>query len=145
ILAQGRGTGNRRQLAERFAAHPDSVLLGTNSFWEGLDLPGQALSCVVIVRLPFRPPDDPIMRARGERLQDPFLELALPEAVLRLKQGFGRLIRRARDRGAVVILDGRVTSKTYGAHFLESLPECASWTGPAAGLAGAVTGWVEGR
>jgi Rad3-related DNA helicase/DNA polymerase III epsilon subunit-like protein len=144
VLAQGRGTGNRRQLAERFAAHPDAVLLGTSSFWEGLDLPGEALAAVVIVRLPFRPPDDPVMRARGDRLRDPFLELFLPEAVLRLKQGFGRLIRRAQDRGAVVILDGRVLSRAYGSAFLDSLPECASWTGAADAIPDAVVEWVAG-
>ncbi|MHB8508884.1 MAG: helicase C-terminal domain-containing protein [Candidatus Dormibacteria bacterium] len=144
VLAQLRGT-SRRQLTDRFVSRPDSVLLGTASFWEGVDMPGSALSCVVIVRLPFRPPSDPVMRARGERLKDPFLELALPEAVLRLKQGFGRLIRRATDRGAVVILDSRVSTRAYGRHFLESLPECGSWAGSGADLPGAVGEWVEGR
>jgi DNA polymerase III epsilon subunit family exonuclease len=145
VLAQGRGAGSRRALVERFVSLPEAVLCGTNSFWEGLDLPGRALACVFIARLPFVPPGDPIFRARSERLQDPFLELALPEAVLRLKQGFGRLIRRATDRGAVVILDRRVSTRTYGGHFLESLPQCATYTGPAAEMPDAILEWVEDR
>jgi DNA polymerase III epsilon subunit family exonuclease len=145
VLAQGRGSGSRRALVERFISLPEAVLCGTNSFWEGLDLPEDTLSCVFIARLPFAPPGDPIFKARSERLRDPFLEMALPEAVLRLKQGFGRLIRRATDRGAVVILDRRVSTKTYGAHFLESLPQCATFTGPVAEMPDAILGWVEGR
>ena len=145
VLAQGRGAGTRRALVERFVSLPQAVLCGTSSFWEGLDLPGKALACVFIARLPFAPPGDPIFRARSEQLQDPFLELALPEAVLRLKQGFGRLIRRATDRGAVVILDRRVSTRTYGAHFLESLPQCATYTGSAVDMPGAILEWVEDR
>ena len=145
VLAQGRGSGTRRVLAERFAAHPAAVLCGTASFWEGLDLPGRSLACVVVVRLPFRSPGDPVVRARGSLVRDSFLQLALPEAVLRLKQGFGRLIRRATDRGAVVILDGRVLTRNYGVHFLESLPECAAFTGPRADLAAAISEWVGER
>jgi ATP-dependent DNA helicase DinG len=145
VLAQGRGAGSRRALVERFVSLPEAVLCGTNSFWEGLDLPGKALACVFIARLPFAPPGDPIFRARSEKLKDPFLELALPEAVLRLKQGFGRLIRRATDRGAVVILDRRVSTRTYGAHFLESLPQCATYTGSAADMPAAILEWVEDR
>ncbi|HXO66870.1 MAG TPA: helicase C-terminal domain-containing protein [Candidatus Dormibacteraeota bacterium] len=145
VLAQGRGAGSRRALVERFVSLPEAVLCGTNSFWEGLDLPGKALACVFIARLPFAPPGDPIFRARSEQLKDPFLELALPEAVLRLKQGFGRLIRRSTDRGAVVILDRRVSTRTYGAHFLDSLPQCATYTGPAAGMPAAILEWVEDR
>jgi ATP-dependent DNA helicase DinG len=144
ILAQVRGS-SRRMLVEQFAARSTTVLCGTSSFWEGVDLPGDMLSCVVIARLPFRPPSDPVMRARGERLRDSFLELALPEAVLRLKQGFGRLIRRSSDRGAVVIFDTRVSTRNYGKHFLDSLPECASFTGPAGEVPAAVAAWVEGR
>ena len=145
VLAQGRGAGSRRALVERFVSLPQAVLCGTNSFWEGLDLPGRKLACVFIARLPFAPPGDPVLRARSDRLRDPFLELALPEAVLRLKQGFGRLIRRATDRGAVVILDRRVSTRTYGTHFLESLPQCATFAGPAAELPGAILEWVEDR
>ncbi|MFN2466056.1 MAG: helicase C-terminal domain-containing protein [Candidatus Dormibacteria bacterium] len=145
VLAQGRGSGSRRALTERFASMPEAVLCGTNSFWEGLDLPGRSLSCVVIVRLPFSPPSDPVFRARSEHLRDPFLQLALPEAVLRLKQGFGRLIRRATDRGAVVIFDRRVSTRSYGAHFLASLPQCSSFTGPAGEIGDAIEEWVSDR
>jgi DNA polymerase III epsilon subunit family exonuclease len=145
VLAQGRGAGSRRALVERFISLPDAVLCGTNSFWEGLDLPENALACVCIAKLPFAPPGDPVFRARSERLSDPFLELALPEAVLRLKQGFGRLIRRATDRGAVVILDRRVSTRAYGKHFLESLPQCSTFTGPVAEMPAAILEWVEDR
>jgi DNA polymerase III epsilon subunit family exonuclease len=145
VLAQGRGAGSRRALVERFVSLPQAVLCGTNSFWEGLDLPGRKLACVFIARLPFAPPGDPILKARSDQLRDPFLELALPDAVLRLKQGFGRLIRRATDRGAVVILDRRVSTRTYGTHFLESLPQCATFTGPAEEMPGAILEWVEAR
>jgi DNA polymerase III epsilon subunit family exonuclease len=145
VLAQGRGAGTRRTLVERFAARPQSVLCGTNSFWEGVDLPGSALSCVVIVRLPFRSPADPVMRARGQLLRDPFLELALPEAVLRLKQGFGRLIRKATDRGGVVILDSRVSSRAYGEHFLAALPRSTTFTGSSAAVPRAIREWIGDR
>jgi ATP-dependent DNA helicase DinG len=145
VLAQGRGAGSRRALVERFVSLPEAVLCGTNSFWEGLDLPGRKLACVFIARLPFAPPGDPVLKARSERLRDPFLELSLPDAVLRLKQGFGRLIRRSTDRGAVVILDRRVSTRTYGTHFLESLPQCATFTGPASELPGAILEWVNDR
>src|SRR5207253_7054372 len=90
--------GTRRQLLAQFQQDPRSILLGSSSFWEGIDVPGDALSCVVIVRLPFRVPSDPLQLARSAMLADPFGELALPEAVLRLKQGFGRLIRRSEER-----------------------------------------------
>jgi ATP-dependent DNA helicase DinG len=145
VLAQGRGAGSKRALTERFASLPEAVLCGTNSFWEGLDLPGKSLSCVVIVRLPFAPPGDPVFRARSEGLRDPFLQLSLPEAVLRLKQGFGRLIRRASDRGAVVIFDRRVATRSYGQHFLESLPQCSSFRGPAADVPDAIESWLTDR
>ena len=145
VLAQGRGSGSKRALTERFASLPEAVLCGTNSFWEGLDLPGRSLSCVVIVRLPFSPPGDPVFRARSEGLRDSFLQLALPEAVLRLKQGFGRLIRRATDRGAVVIFDRRVATRSYGQHFLDSLPQCSSFSGPADEVPDAIERWVNDR
>ena len=145
VLAQGRGSGSKRALTERFASLHEAVLCGTNSFWEGLDLPGKSLSCVVIVRLPFSPPGDPVFRARSEGLRDAFLQLALPEAVLRLKQGFGRLIRRATDRGAVVIFDRRVATRSYGQHFLDSLPQCSSFSGPAHEVPDAIERWVNDR
>ncbi|MSQ37025.1 MAG: hypothetical protein EXR61_01760 [Chloroflexi bacterium] len=120
LLAQGDG-GSRRALLDRFA-QGKAVLLGTQSFWEGVDLPGDILRCVIVARLPFAVPDDPLVQGRAERYDDPFLEYQVPEAALRLRQGFGRLIRTATDRGAVVLLDRRVLERDYGATFLASLP-----------------------
>ncbi|MBR5704489.1 MAG: helicase, partial [Deltaproteobacteria bacterium] len=103
------------------------VLFATDSFWEGVDVPGRALEQIIIVKLPFRVPTEPIQQARVEALQreggDPFREYTVPQAVIRFKQGFGRLIRSRADRGVVLILDSRVVNKYYGALFLDSLPE----------------------
>lgn len=124
-LAQGI-QGERSILLEAFKRNPKSVLLGANSFWEGIDIPGETLSCVILVKLPFWPPSLPLIEARSEYLKsqgrDPFHELLLPEAVIRFKQGFGRLIRSKEDRGIVILLDDRVIDKYYGRFFLGSLP-----------------------
>ena len=124
VLLQG--SAPRRELLERFRRHAGAVLLGTYSFWEGVDVRGEALSCVVIDKLPFAAPDDPVLRARIRFLrdlgQDPFMSYQLPQAVLALKQGFGRLIRDPEDRGVVVLCDPRVLQKGYGRVFLNSLP-----------------------
>jgi len=124
-LAQGIH-GERSTLLEAFRRNSRSVLLGANSFWEGIDIPGDALSCVILVKLPFWPPSLPLIEARSEYLislgRDPFQELLLPEAVIRFKQGFGRLIRSKEDRGSVIMLDDRVIEKYYGRFFLSSLP-----------------------
>ena len=120
VLTQG-VDGSRRAILERFAAG-GSVLLGTQSFWEGVDLPGDQLRCVVIAKLPFPVPDDPLIQGRSERYDDPFREYQLPLAALRLRQGYGRLIRTKTDRGAVVLLDRRVILRDYGPTFLASLP-----------------------
>ena len=106
------------------------MLLGTRSFWEGVDVVGSALSALVLVRLPFAVPSDPVVAARSETFDDPFYNYQVPDAILRFRQGFGRLIRSKTDRGVVVVLDKRVTSKGYGKLFLESLPECTVHKGP---------------
>src|SRR5919201_510078 len=142
VLAQN-VDGTRRQLLADFQEHPRSILLGTSSFWEGIDVPGDALSCVVIVRLPFRVPTDPLQLARSATLADSFGQLALPEAVLRLKQGFGRLIRRQSDRGAVVLMDHRIANRTYGSAFIEALPKAAVELGPCDEIAPAIVHWLN--
>ena len=143
ILVLGQGPdGSPRQLLQAFKANPRAVLMGTASFWEGIDVVGEALSVLVIARLPFSVPTDPVFVARSELFDNPFNEYALPQAVLRFKQGFGRLIRARSDRGAIVVLDRRIKSKYYGAAFLRSLPLCAVKSGPARQLPGEVAAWL---
>jgi ATP-dependent DNA helicase DinG len=120
------GTAPRSALLERFKNTPGSVLFATSSFWQGVDVPGEQLSCVIVDRLPFAVPSDPIVAARVRALQDdgrnPFAEFQVPQAVLALKQGFGRLIRTKTDRGVLALLDTRIQRMPYGKIFLESLP-----------------------
>ncbi|MCI0397803.1 MAG: DEAD/DEAH box helicase family protein [Chloroflexi bacterium] len=124
LLAQTEGS-SRQHLLDQFKTEDSrAVLLGTRSFWEGVDVPGMALQAVVIAKLPFDVPSDPIFAARSETFENSFMEYAIPEAVLRFRQGFGRLIRRQDDQGVVVILDKRVLTKRYGQAFLDALPEC---------------------
>jgi ATP-dependent DNA helicase DinG len=127
LLNQAEGLP-RNVMLNRFKQNPRSVLFGTDSFWQGVDVPGDALQNVIITKLPFSVPDQPLIQARLETIREaggnPFLQYQLPEAVIKLKQGFGRLIRSHRDRGMVVILDPRVRTKPYGRVFLESLPDC---------------------
>jgi ATP-dependent DNA helicase DinG len=127
LFAQGITPGSRMKLLKSFNQYQRSVLFGTSSFWEGVDVPGDALSAVIVVRLPFTSPEDPVFKARASVLSDkglnPFVDYALPEAVMRLRQGFGRLIRSSSDKGFFIILDRRIDTKSYGKHFLSSLPD----------------------
>lgn len=127
LFAQSDGMP-RSKMVEAFKADVNSVIFGAESFWQGVDVPGEALSNVIIVRLPFRVPSHPLLEARVEDIRrrggNPFIEYQVPEAVIRLKQGFGRLIRSKNDRGIVAILDPRLLTKPYGRTFLSSLPEC---------------------
>ena len=127
LLAQGKGK-DRSSLLDKFRRDTNSVLLGTDSFWQGVDVPGESLSNVIIVKLPFSVPDHPLLQARLEKIRDkggsPFFDYQLPEAILKFKQGFGRLIRTQTDKGIVVILDSRVVTKNYGRAFLNVLPQC---------------------
>ncbi len=120
VLRQG--DAPRTQLIEAFRKDVRSVLLGTESFWAGVDVPGESLSCVIIDRLPFPPPDDPVLDAVSERDPDWFQDFSLPRAIIAFKQGFGRLIRSQLDRGVVVVLDERLVTKRYGKKFIRSLP-----------------------
>lgn len=119
---------SRHEMLKAFKEDQNAVLFGTDSFWQGVDVPGQALTQVIITKLPFAVPDHPVIEARIEELEsrgmDAFLTYTLPEAILKLKQGFGRLIRTQKDYGRVVILDDRILRKPYGQRFLNSLPEC---------------------
>jgi predicted DnaQ family exonuclease/DinG family helicase len=145
VLILGQGIdGQRRQLLKTFEEADRPLLLGTSTFWEGIDIPGERLSCVIVVRLPFPVPTDPVYAARAEQVRDPFTQLALPQAALRLKQGFGRLIRRSTDRGAVAILDNRILGRDYGRTFLDVLPPASRFVGPEAEVAGRVGAWLDG-
>jgi predicted DnaQ family exonuclease/DinG family helicase len=144
ILILGQGIdGQRRQLLKAFEEAERPLLLGTSTFWEGIDVPGEKLSCVIMVRLPFPVPTEPVYAARAEQVRDGFAQLALPQAALRLKQGFGRLIRRSTDRGAVVILDNRILGRDYGKAFLEVLPPASRFIGPAEEIAVRVGAWLD--
>jgi ATP-dependent DNA helicase DinG len=118
----------RYQLLEEFKKNEGSVLLGTSTFWQGVDVPGEALQCVIITKLPFAVPNEPIVEAKIEFLRaqnkNPFLHYQLPQAIVLLKQGFGRLIRSRKDKGIVAILDPRLKTRHYGKMFFRSLPRC---------------------
>jgi ATP-dependent DNA helicase DinG len=126
VLAHGI-SGGRNHILESQKQNSKSCILGVNSFWEGVDIQGEALSLLVIIRLPFNPPNNPILEAKFERLQkegkNPFTDYSLPQAIIRFKQGFGRLIRSKNDKGIVCIMDTRIWSKSYGKKFLSALPD----------------------
>ncbi len=142
VLAQG-VDGTPAQLLRRFRGNPQSLLMGTASFWEGVDLPGDSLQMVLVARLPFNVPTEPVFEARSEMYEDPFNRYALPEAALRLRQGFGRLIRTKTDRGVVAILDRRITSRRYGQVFIDSLPDVTLRKVSIIDLDRHVRGWLE--
>ena len=120
------GTGPRTALLEEFRSTPNAVLFATSSFWQGVDVPGEQLSCVIIDKLPFAVPNDPVVEARIRSIRDDggnaFYEYQIPQAALALKQGFGRLIRSRSDRGVLVLLDNRISKQRYGQVFFDSLP-----------------------
>jgi ATP-dependent DNA helicase DinG len=124
VLLQG--TAPKTALIDQFRAAPNAVLFATSSFWQGVDVQGEALSCVIIDKLPFAVPTDPVIQARADAIREaggnPFYEYQIPQAALALKQGFGRLIRSQSDRGVLVLLDNRITKLRYGKVFFDSLP-----------------------
>ena len=144
ILAQGID-GTPQQLVRRFLEDPSSVLLGTSSFWEGVDLAGESLKVLLVARLPFSVPSEPVFAARSELYEDPFNSFAVPQAILRLRQGFGRLIRTKTDIGVAVILDQRIVSRRYGKAFLSSLPPVTFKTCKLHNLGDEIRDWVGQR
>ena len=146
LLAQGITSGSRTRLTRNFLRFEKAILFGTNSFWEGIDIPGEDLSCLIMVRLPFSPPDEPYTEAKcieiKEKGGNPFYDYSLPEAVLRFKQGFGRLIRTNHDKGLVVIFDRRIVSTRYGKAFLDSIPKIKANEMDISQLTGLIKHWL---
>jgi ATP-dependent DNA helicase DinG len=126
VFSQDEYTSSRA--VEMYRDHDNSILMGTHSFWQGIDLPGDLLRGVIMMRLPFSVPDSPVIEAKMERLaaqgKNPFLSFQVPDAVIRFRQGFGRLIRSGSDRGIVAVMDPRIVTKPYGRYFISSVPEC---------------------
>ena len=134
--------GSPARLLRALAEQPRTLLLGTAAFWEGIDVRGETLSQIAVARLPFPVPTEPVYAGRAEQYDDPFGEYALPQAVLRFRQGFGRLIRGSTERGVFLVLDSRITSRRYGEAFLDGLPDCELRRLPASAVADAVAGWL---
>ena len=142
VLAQDiDGTAN--QLVERMKRNPNSVVLGVAAFWEGVDVPGDELSGLVVSRLPFDVPTDPLFAARCEQFEQPFQQYSLPRAALKFRQGFGRLIRTSTDRGVVAVLDSRIFTKSYGTTFIRAIPECTVRHGQVSELGPAAEEWLR--
>jgi ATP-dependent DNA helicase DinG len=126
FMIMGQGGGSISKLTKNFRQFDQAILLGTSTFWEGMDFPGDELTTLIIVRLPFSPPDDPVVAAKCEQItkqgENAFYNYSLPEAILKFKQGFGRLIRTERDKGLLFVFDKRIIEAKYGRHFIASLP-----------------------
>jgi DNA polymerase-3 subunit epsilon/ATP-dependent DNA helicase DinG len=142
VLAQG-VDGSPDHLMKSMATNRNTVLLGTSSLWEGIDLPGDVLRVVVLARLPFAVPTDPIVSARSEKYEDPFSKLTIPQAILRFRQGFGRLIRTSNDRGVVLILDSRIVNRPYGKIFLRSLPNATFHETASRNIGHEIRNWLK--
>ncbi|PLT28360.1 ATP-dependent DNA helicase DinG [Peribacillus deserti] len=147
LLAQGITGGSKWKLLKNFQGFNKGILLGNASFWDGVDVPGDKLSCLVIVRLPFSAPDEPVNAARNRQLtaegKNPFSQYSLPEAVLRFKQGFGRLIRAENDKGVLLVLDKRIQNTSYGHAFLDAIPKVRVETNPLSQLEESVRKWLS--
>ena len=144
VLAQSID-GSPQQITRRFIDNPRSVLLGTSSFWEGVDFPSGVLKALVITRLPFQVPTDPIVKARSDQYENAFNDFSIPQAVLRFRQGMGRLIRNKGDSGVIVVLDRRITGRNYGRAFTDSIPECTRLPVNLASVGTLAAQWVESR
>ncbi len=146
IMAQGITSGSRSRLTRNFQRFEKAILLGTSSFWEGVDIPGEDLSCLIIVRLPFSPPDEPITEAKSDIIKNqggnPFSDYSLPEAVIRFKQGFGRLIRTSTDKGVIIVFDRRIITTRYGRAFLQSIPTVTLKKYSLEDMVEAIEGWL---
>ena len=142
VLAQG-VDGSPAQLSRRFIENPQSILLGTSSFWEGVDFPSGVLRALVITRLPFQVPTDPVVKARSDQYSNSFNEYSIPQAVLRFRQGMGRLIRSKGDSGVIVVLDKRITGRNYGQAFLQSIPSCTLKPSNLSSLGSLAAQWIE--
>lgn len=142
VLAQG-VDGSPPQISRRFIDNPRSILLGTSSFWEGVDFPSGVMRALVITRLPFHVPTDPVIKARSDQYNNAFNEYSIPQAVLRFRQGMGRLIRNKGDSGAIVVLDKRITGRNYGQAFLQSIPPCTLKPSNLSNLGSLAAQWIE--
>jgi DNA polymerase-3 subunit epsilon/ATP-dependent DNA helicase DinG len=144
IIALAQGVdGSPKQLTDQLRNNPRTLILGTSSFWEGVDIRGEALSLLMITRLPFGVPTDPVFRARSEQYNDPFGEYSLPAAILNFRHGFGRPIRVTEARGVVGLLDRRIWEKRYGRQFIDSLPRCSKLKAPAVTVAYHTREWLR--
>jgi DNA polymerase-3 subunit epsilon/ATP-dependent DNA helicase DinG len=141
VYEQGQGA-SPHALLESFKTSDQAVLLGTRAFWEGVDVPGEALSVLAIIKLPFSVPSDPVIAARSETFENPFYQYTVPEAILTFRQGFGRLIRSHEDHGVVAIFDKRVLTKQYGRMFIDSLPTCSVQVGKLEELPRTAASWL---